>query len=39
MAALYGFTSTMRYSTDRKPAGFDKAATTLRCNREEVPFV
>lgn len=30
---------TMRYSTDHKPAGFDKAATTLRCNREEVPFV
>lgn len=30
---------TMRYPTDRKPAGFDNAVTTIRCNREEVPFV
>lgn len=30
---------TMRYPTDRKPAGFDNAMTTIRCNREEVPFV
>lgn len=30
---------TMRYPTDRKPAGFDNAVTMIRCNREEVPFV